>query len=332
MRGLPVEDAERILQLCQKDAADDVLKLLGSAIANVEHNLSIEAEELFVARAWADEGPTRKWGQPRARGRYFRIRKRTSHVTIILDRFAVDELEERRRRDETTGRGAAVAQRRRAERGSAARARCKKTSPKQRTSKQRTSKQRKPKRHRPSKNLSKKCPRPKPNRKARTSNGAKSQPVRVPPRDHDRLEVALDRRQEGVPRTAHRGLEDPRLPAAPARARRGEPHRDRAHRRPSAHRRVHRAPGHRDRPAWCRGRASARRAAQDQRQPEDPVQHPRDQAARGRRDVARAGCRRPARRSCVVPARDEAGGADGDEGRRARAYVCSAAGAWAVRR
>jgi large subunit ribosomal protein L22 len=116
VRGLPVEDAERILQLCEKDAADDVLKLLGSAIANAEHNLSIEAEELFVARAWADEGPTRKWGQPRARGRYFRIRKRTSHVTIILDRFVGEELEERRRRDEVTGRGAAVAQRRRAER------------------------------------------------------------------------------------------------------------------------------------------------------------------------------------------------------------------------
>jgi large subunit ribosomal protein L22 len=116
VRGLPVEDAERILQLCQKDAADDVLKLLSSAVANAEHNLSIEAEELFVARAWADEGPTRKWGQPRARGRYFRIRKRTSHVTIILERFAVDELAERRRRDEATGRGAAVAQRRRAER------------------------------------------------------------------------------------------------------------------------------------------------------------------------------------------------------------------------
>jgi large subunit ribosomal protein L22 len=116
VRGLPVEDAERILQLCQKDAADDVLKLLGSAVANAEHNLSIEAEELFLARAWADEGPTRKWGQPRARGRYFRIRKRTSHVTIILERFAVDELAERRRRDEATGRGAAVAQRRRAER------------------------------------------------------------------------------------------------------------------------------------------------------------------------------------------------------------------------
>jgi len=116
VRGLPVGDAERLLQLCEKDAADDVLKLLGSAIANAEHNNSLPADELFVAPAWADEGPTRKHGQPRARGRYFRIRKRTSHVTIVLERFALDELEERQRREEATGRGAAVQQRRRAER------------------------------------------------------------------------------------------------------------------------------------------------------------------------------------------------------------------------
>ena len=116
VRGLPVGDAERILTVCQKDAADDMLKLLGSAIANAEHNNSLPADELFVALAWADEGPTRKHGQPRARGRYFRIRKRTSHVTIVLERFEIDELETRRRREEATGRGAAVTQRRRAER------------------------------------------------------------------------------------------------------------------------------------------------------------------------------------------------------------------------
>ena len=116
VRGLPVPDAERMLQLCEKDAADDVLKLLGSAIANAEHNNALPADELFLARAWADEGPTRSHGQPRARGRYFRIRKRTSHVTIVLERFEHDELEARQRRDEATGRGAAVAQRRRAER------------------------------------------------------------------------------------------------------------------------------------------------------------------------------------------------------------------------
>ena len=116
VRGLPVDDAIRVLQLCEKDAADNVLKLLDSAIANAEHNNALPADELYLARAWADEGPTRKSGQARARGRYFRVRKRTSHVTIILARYDADELEERRRRDETSGRGAAVAQRRRSER------------------------------------------------------------------------------------------------------------------------------------------------------------------------------------------------------------------------
>ena len=116
IRGLPVEDADRMLQLCEKDAADDIAKLLTSAAANAEHNNEIPADELFVARAWADEGPTRKWGQARARGRYFRIRHRTSHVTIVLERFDTDELDERRRRDEATGRGAAGQQRRRSER------------------------------------------------------------------------------------------------------------------------------------------------------------------------------------------------------------------------
>jgi large subunit ribosomal protein L22 len=116
VRGLPVDDAERVLQLCEKDAATPVLKLLGAAIANAEHNNALEADELFVARAWCDEGPTQKRGQARARGRYFRIRKRTSHVTVVLERFDADELEERRRVEEITGRGAAIQQRRRAER------------------------------------------------------------------------------------------------------------------------------------------------------------------------------------------------------------------------
>jgi large subunit ribosomal protein L22 len=116
VRGLPVDDAIRLLQLCEKDAADDVLKLLDSAVANAEHNQQLPADELYLARVWCDEGPTRKSGQARARGRYFRIRKRTSHVTIILARYGADELEARRRREESSGRGAATAQRRRSER------------------------------------------------------------------------------------------------------------------------------------------------------------------------------------------------------------------------
>jgi large subunit ribosomal protein L22 len=116
VRGLPVDDAIRVLQLCEKDAADSVLKLLDSAVANAEHNQQLPADELYLARIWCDEGPTRKSGQARARGRYFRVRKRTSHVTIVLARFDADELEVRRRREESSGRGAATAQRRRSER------------------------------------------------------------------------------------------------------------------------------------------------------------------------------------------------------------------------
>ena len=116
IRGLSCDDAERVLQLCQKDAADDVMKVLISAMSNAEKNNELPPDELYVAVAFADEGPTRKWGQPRARGRYFRVRKRTSHITIYVARFDEDELEERRRKEEASGRGAAVQQRRRAER------------------------------------------------------------------------------------------------------------------------------------------------------------------------------------------------------------------------
>ena len=84
VRGLPVDDAIRLLQLCEKDAADDVLKLLDSAVANAEHNQQLPADELYLASTWCDEGPTRKSGQARARGRYFRVRKRTSHVTVVV--------------------------------------------------------------------------------------------------------------------------------------------------------------------------------------------------------------------------------------------------------
>jgi large subunit ribosomal protein L22 len=117
IRGLSAEDASRVLQLCQKDAAGDVLKLLDSAIANAENNRQLAVDELYVYRAFADEGPTRKWGQPRARGRYFRVRHRSSHVTIELARYSEDELDERRRREEATStRRGGGAQRRRAER------------------------------------------------------------------------------------------------------------------------------------------------------------------------------------------------------------------------
>ena len=65
-------------------AAVDVLKLLDSAVANAENNHELVADELKIAKVFVDEGPTLKRFRPRAQGRATRIRKRTSHMTILL--------------------------------------------------------------------------------------------------------------------------------------------------------------------------------------------------------------------------------------------------------
>lgn len=64
-----------------------VLKLLNSAVANAENNLGLSADNLYVAEVFANQGPTLKRFMPRAQGRATRIRKRTSHITIILDQM-----------------------------------------------------------------------------------------------------------------------------------------------------------------------------------------------------------------------------------------------------
>jgi len=84
VRGLPVEDARAVLALTTRGASAPVNKVLNSAIANAEHNFALDAEELVVAEAFADEGPTLRRFRPRARGRATRIRKRTSHITIVV--------------------------------------------------------------------------------------------------------------------------------------------------------------------------------------------------------------------------------------------------------
>jgi large subunit ribosomal protein L22 len=99
IRGQDIEAARDTLTFCERAAAQPVGKLLDSAVANAEHNDHIAADELFVARAYADDGPTLKRWRPRARGRGVRIRKRTSHVTIVVARFGEEDLERRRRAD-----------------------------------------------------------------------------------------------------------------------------------------------------------------------------------------------------------------------------------------
>ena len=84
VRGLPVDEARVVLDFTNRRAAETIKKVLDSAVANAEHNHALDADELVVVEAYADEGPTLKRWRPRARGRATRIRKRTSHITIVV--------------------------------------------------------------------------------------------------------------------------------------------------------------------------------------------------------------------------------------------------------
>ena len=85
VRGKSVEQAREILAFTTRAVAEDVLKVLNSAVANAEHNNHLRADNLVIKAAFVDEGPTLKRIRPRAKGSASRIRKRTSHITIILD-------------------------------------------------------------------------------------------------------------------------------------------------------------------------------------------------------------------------------------------------------
>ena len=126
IRGLPVRQADEVLQFTDRDVAIMVRKVLASAVANAQHNDEQDPEELYVKACFADEGPTMKRFTPRARGRAGRIKKRTTHITIIVDRLDDDRLEvvqgrlarrtaAGRRRGATTG-GTAASRRERVER------------------------------------------------------------------------------------------------------------------------------------------------------------------------------------------------------------------------
>ena len=85
IRGKHVDEARRVLQFTPKAPTHELTKILNAAVANAETTLRVPADSLIVARCWADEGPTLKRWRPRALGRAYRIRKRTSHITIVLE-------------------------------------------------------------------------------------------------------------------------------------------------------------------------------------------------------------------------------------------------------
>ncbi|AWR15157.1 50S ribosomal protein L22 [Corynebacterium diphtheriae] len=85
VRGKSVEEAFAILKYAPQAASEPVAKVVASAAANAENNFGLDRRSLVVSEAFADEGPTMRRFSPRAQGRAFQIRKRTSHITIVVE-------------------------------------------------------------------------------------------------------------------------------------------------------------------------------------------------------------------------------------------------------
>lgn len=84
VRGMDATRALGVLKTMPQVAAGSVHKLLSSAVANAENNFGMAAEDLYIAEISADEGPVRRWRRFGARGRFKPIRKRSSHITVVL--------------------------------------------------------------------------------------------------------------------------------------------------------------------------------------------------------------------------------------------------------
>ncbi|MDY6995402.1 MAG: 50S ribosomal protein L22 [Actinomycetota bacterium] len=85
VRGKTVEEALDILRWAPQGASEPVAKVIASAAANAQNNEGLDPTTLVVATITADEGPTAKRIRPRAQGRAYRIRKRTSHITVVVE-------------------------------------------------------------------------------------------------------------------------------------------------------------------------------------------------------------------------------------------------------
>ena len=84
IRGKDINEAYAILKYTPKDAADVVYKVLHSAVANAENNNNLDVSRLYVAETYVGAGPILKRFRPHAQGRAFHIKKRTSHVTVVV--------------------------------------------------------------------------------------------------------------------------------------------------------------------------------------------------------------------------------------------------------
>jgi large subunit ribosomal protein L22 len=84
IRGMPVDEALALLRFAPQAASDIVYKLLESAVANAESAEDLDRDSLVITKAKVDDGPTLRRFRPRAQGRAYRINKRTSHITVVV--------------------------------------------------------------------------------------------------------------------------------------------------------------------------------------------------------------------------------------------------------
>jgi len=84
VRGKNVNEAFAILKYTPKNGATIINKVLKSAVANAENNFNLDGKKLYIAEAYANQGPTLKRFRPRAQGRAYSIMKRTSHITLVV--------------------------------------------------------------------------------------------------------------------------------------------------------------------------------------------------------------------------------------------------------
>jgi large subunit ribosomal protein L22 len=108
IRGLPANEALTVLQFAPQAASEPVYKVLASAVANAENNDRLDPDTLLVAQAFVDEGPTMKRFRPRAQGRAYRIRKRTSHITVVVESVAAKPKPARKAAKKAAARPAAT--------------------------------------------------------------------------------------------------------------------------------------------------------------------------------------------------------------------------------
>ncbi len=87
VRAMDATEALVLLKFMPQRAAKPVYKVIASAVSNAEENLGMSREDLYIAKIFADGGPTRRWRRFGARGRFKPILKRTSHITVVLKEY-----------------------------------------------------------------------------------------------------------------------------------------------------------------------------------------------------------------------------------------------------